>query len=214
MHGVQESGLRERKKSDTRRRLTEAAQELVLAAGLDGVTVEQICSRAGVSLRTFFNYFESKELAVIGEEPPVGTPETRAAFLAGGPTGDLLADLLGLLDPTPLFTEVGRTGLQTAMALAEREPRLLAVHLARAASHEQEIAGLLAQRLGLPGPDTGCTALAATAQALVRSACRAWFEADDGTPLSPYLEATRTAFLATLSPAPTTSAPRPVQGAR
>ncbi|MGY1636120.1 TetR/AcrR family transcriptional regulator [Geodermatophilus sp. SYSU D00742] len=203
---MHETGLRERKKSDTRRRLTEAAQELVLAAGLDGVTVEQICSRAGVSLRTFFNYFESKERAVVGEEPPLGTPETRAAFLAGGPTGDLLADLLDLLDPTPVVTEVGRTGLQTAMALAEREPRLLAAHLARAASKEREIAGLLAERLALPGPDAGCTALAAAAQALVMTACRAWFEADDGTPLSPYLEATRTAFLATLSPAPTTSA--------
>src|SRR5687768_4902588 len=101
MHDVQtDVGLRERKKADTRRRLTAAARELVLAAGLDGVTVEQICDQAGVSLRTFFNYFESKELAVIGPEPPVGTPEARAAFVAGGPSGDLLADLLDLLDPT------------------------------------------------------------------------------------------------------------------
>ncbi len=214
MHGVHtDVGLRERKKTETRRRLTAAARELVLAAGLDGVTVEQICDQAGVSLRTFFNSFESKELAVIGPEPPVGTPEARAAFVAGGPSGDLLADLLDLLDPTPLFDEVGRAGLQVVIALAEREPRLLAAHLAREASREQEIAGLLAERRGLPRPDAGCAALAAAAQALVRTACRAWFEADDDTPLQHYLEATRTAFLETLRPTPTTSAFRPT-GAR
>ncbi|MGY1643441.1 TetR/AcrR family transcriptional regulator [Geodermatophilus sp. SYSU D00703] len=210
----EEGGLRERKKADTRRRLTEAAQELVLAHGLDGVTVEQVCGRAGVSLRTFFNYFESKEQAVLGPQPQVGTPQGRTAFVAGGPTGDLLADLLELLDPTPQFDEVGRAGLQTAIALAEREPRLLAAHLAREVSHEQEIAGLLAARRGLAAPDTGCTAVAAAAQALVRTAARAWFEADDGTPLHDALQATRTAFLAALHTAPTDSAPPPEQGAR
>ncbi|MGY1691911.1 TetR/AcrR family transcriptional regulator [Geodermatophilus sp. SYSU D01105] len=209
-----EGGLREQKKADTRRRLTEAAQELVLAHGLDGVTVEQVCGRAGVSLRTFFNYFESKEQAVLGPQPQVGTPESRAAFVAGGPTGDLLTDLLDLLDPSAQFDEVGRAGLQTVIALAEREPRLLAAHLAREVSLEQEIAGLLADRRGLPTPDTGCSATAAAAQALVRTAARSWFDADDGTPLHDHLQATRTAFLAVLSTAPTDSAPAPDQGAR
>ncbi|MGY1704503.1 TetR/AcrR family transcriptional regulator [Geodermatophilus sp. SYSU D00697] len=209
-----DGGLRERKKADTRRRLTEAAQELVLAHGLDGVTVEQVCGRAGVSLRTFFNYFESKEQAVLGPRPQVGTPESRAAFVAGGPTGDLLTDLLDLLDPSAQFDEVGRAGLQTVIALAEREPRLLAAHLAREVSLEQEIAGLLADRRGLPAPDTGCSATAAAAQALVRTAARSWFDADDGTPLHDVLQATRTAFLAALSTAPTDSAPAPDQGAR
>ncbi|SFK54422.1 TetR/AcrR family transcriptional regulator [Geodermatophilus ruber] len=202
MHVVQDLGLRERKKSETRRRLTTAAQELVLAHGLDGITVEQICGRADVSLRTFFNYFESKELAVIGPEPPLGTPESRAGFLGGGPTGDLLADLLELLDPSPFLDEVGRGGLLVAVQLAEREPRLLAAHLARAAAQEQEIVALLAERRGLPAPDTGCIALASAAQALMRTACRAWLEADDGTPLHRYIEGTRTALLATLTPTP------------
>src|SRR6476660_7135880 len=59
-------GLRERKKRETRRALNGAALDLVEEKGYAAVTTEEIASRAGVSARTFFNYFPSKEAAVIG----------------------------------------------------------------------------------------------------------------------------------------------------
>ncbi len=54
------SGLRERKKADTRRALSDAALQLTLERGLDNVTREDIADLAGVSLRTFSNYFSTK----------------------------------------------------------------------------------------------------------------------------------------------------------
>lgn len=54
------AGLRERKKLDTRRALSDAALELALERGFDGVTREAIADLAGVSLRTFNNYFSGK----------------------------------------------------------------------------------------------------------------------------------------------------------
>jgi AcrR family transcriptional regulator len=54
------SGLRERKKADTRRALSDAAVELAFANGFDSVTREAIAELAGVSLRTFNNYFAGK----------------------------------------------------------------------------------------------------------------------------------------------------------
>lgn len=54
------TGLRERKKADTRRALSDAALELVFERGLDAVTREDIATLAGVSLRTFNNYFTGK----------------------------------------------------------------------------------------------------------------------------------------------------------
>ena len=53
-------GLRERKKADTRRALSDAALNLAFERGLENVTRDDIASLAGVSLRTFNNYFSGK----------------------------------------------------------------------------------------------------------------------------------------------------------
>ena len=62
-------GLRERKKRARREALIDATHRLVAEHGLDAVTVEAICEEAGVSARTFFNYFETKDDAVLGHTP-------------------------------------------------------------------------------------------------------------------------------------------------
>jgi AcrR family transcriptional regulator len=54
------TGLRERKKADTRRALSDAALQLAFERGLDNVTREDVANLAGVSVRTFNNYFAGK----------------------------------------------------------------------------------------------------------------------------------------------------------
>ncbi|OBH47152.1 TetR/AcrR family transcriptional regulator [Mycobacterium mantenii] len=54
------TGLRERKKADTRRALSDAALQLAFERGLENVTREDVANLAGVSLRTFTNYFGGK----------------------------------------------------------------------------------------------------------------------------------------------------------
>lgn len=56
----QPTGLRERKKADTRRALSDAALNLAFERGLENVTRDEIAGLAGVSLRTFNNYFSGK----------------------------------------------------------------------------------------------------------------------------------------------------------
>ncbi|MEE6179381.1 TetR/AcrR family transcriptional regulator [Mycobacterium sp. 050134] len=56
----QPPGLRERKKADTRRALSDAALRLAFEHGMENVTREDIANVAGVSLRTFNNYFTGK----------------------------------------------------------------------------------------------------------------------------------------------------------
>ncbi|MEU2792863.1 TetR family transcriptional regulator [Streptomyces sp. NPDC007100] len=57
-------GLRERKKAETRAALSWAAIRLTVERGLDSVRVEDIAEAAGVSPRTFNNYFSSKGEAI------------------------------------------------------------------------------------------------------------------------------------------------------
>lgn len=54
-------GLRDRKKAATRAALAAAAADLAREHGLHDVTADAIAARAGVSTRTFHNYFPSKE---------------------------------------------------------------------------------------------------------------------------------------------------------
>jgi AcrR family transcriptional regulator len=61
-----EPGLRERKRAETRDRLQTAAVTLVQRDGLEHATLDAICEAADVSTRTFFNYFDSKEDAILG----------------------------------------------------------------------------------------------------------------------------------------------------
>lgn len=59
-------GLRERKRRATRAAIERAAITLVGEKGYDNVTVAHICERADVSQGTFFNYFPTKDAAIVG----------------------------------------------------------------------------------------------------------------------------------------------------
>ena len=55
------SGLRERKRQQTRERLTRVAMALFLERGFEATTLDDIAAAADVSRRSFFHYFASKE---------------------------------------------------------------------------------------------------------------------------------------------------------
>jgi AcrR family transcriptional regulator len=61
---VNEPGLRERKKQQTRQRITQAAFDLFAERGFDNVPVAEVAAAADVSVATVFNYFPTKESLV------------------------------------------------------------------------------------------------------------------------------------------------------
>ena len=65
-----EMGLRERKRRLTRLRIEDEATRLFLERSYHSVTLEDICSAAEISRRTFFNYFDSKDHVALGVAPP------------------------------------------------------------------------------------------------------------------------------------------------
>ncbi|WP_066040483.1 TetR/AcrR family transcriptional regulator [Herbiconiux solani] len=97
-------GLRERKKEETRTAIHEAALRLVADNGAAAASVDAICSEAGVSTRTFFNYFPSKVSAILGLSSFKVTDAQRASFLGRDGERGLVRDLCtlvgGIMDDT------------------------------------------------------------------------------------------------------------------
>jgi AcrR family transcriptional regulator len=62
-----DEGLRERKKRLTRQRISDVATALFVARGFDDVRVAEIAEAVGVSEKTIYNYFPSKELLVFDQ---------------------------------------------------------------------------------------------------------------------------------------------------
>jgi len=170
-----DGGLRERKKRARRAALIDATHRLVEEHGLDAVTVDAICAEAGVSTRTFFNYFETKDDAVLGHVPWPGDSEASATFAAGGPTGHLLTDLEHLVGSFLLDPPVGRERFARAFEIAAREPRLLARHLAWFEQHKGQIVELVERRLGAE-PERSPLVVATLAIFLTHAAFMRWDE--------------------------------------
>lgn len=61
--------LRDKKKETTRERLIEVATELFLTKGFDSTTIDEIVEKAGISQRSFFRYFPTKEAVVFHDQP-------------------------------------------------------------------------------------------------------------------------------------------------
>ncbi len=141
-----DEGLRERKKRARRAALVEAAQVLVLERGFDAVTVEDVADAAGVSARTFHNYFESKDEAVLGLPDTSVGPEIGDRFVSGGPTGngfdDMAAVIAALLECLAPYAE----GMRRSMEISRREPRLLPQQIAFFDRQREEFRALIEAR--------------------------------------------------------------------
>lgn len=97
--GAGERGLRARKKRATRAAIERTLLELVLERGYAAATVDEVCARVGVSKKTFFNYYASKEAAIRGDVVAFPTADQVRAALANKPSGEGYLDtVVSLLD--------------------------------------------------------------------------------------------------------------------
>ncbi len=60
-------GLRELKKRETRQRVSDVATRMFLERGFEAVTVTEVAAAAGVSEKTVYNYFPTKESLVLDQ---------------------------------------------------------------------------------------------------------------------------------------------------
>ncbi|MBB5873552.1 AcrR family transcriptional regulator [Allocatelliglobosispora scoriae] len=156
-------GLRERKKRLMRQQLSDTATEMFLERGFDAVRVADVARACGVSEKTVFNYFPTKESLVLDR-----WDTTREALLSGldEPDGSPVAAVLRILD-RELAQIMGWLGAQedpvgAARAMLRFGELMRATPSLRA--HQRDVADEL------------------TAAAAARLAERAGVEADDPQP--------------------------------
>ncbi len=195
--GEAHASLRERKKRATRRSLRRVALDLVAERGFAHVTVEDIAEAADVSPRTFFNYFPSKEAAVVGADPD-RVAALRERIVHEAPGEPVLAALRVVMTSeaeawADELTELGGGGGPTdwlrRMKEARADPHLRAAHAAQMAMVERAIAEGLAERLGTdPDQDPYPGLLAAMAAGVFRSSMNFWAGSGGTVPLGQLIE--------------------------
>jgi AcrR family transcriptional regulator len=165
-------GLRERKKQATREALREAALRLAVERGPDQVRVEEIAEAAGVSPRTYNNYFASREQAIVAAI--TADRETRiAAAVADRPAGTRLADAVTEA-VVEQYTDTGKHARE-ALHLITTKTALLDAFLETTAEIEPPLTTVIAERLNDAGPHTA-RVLAASVAAAVRIALESWLQ--------------------------------------
>lgn len=183
-------GLRERKKTATRFALVEAAVRLAAEHGAENVTVEAISQAAGVSPRTFFNYFDCRDDAFVMADPEAGRRMQRAVLDAPARLSPLEA-VRDALEAELADMERHHELWRLRARVLHRSPHLLASSLGTHMADERMLASAIALRmggtppgsgaeeaLGDPGPDAPLglypRLLAGTAAIAVRVAIQYW----------------------------------------
>ncbi|WP_328863048.1 TetR/AcrR family transcriptional regulator [Streptomyces sp. NBC_00306] len=169
------TGLRERKKAQTRRTIQEEALRLFLSQGYDNTTVDEIARAAGVSSMTFFRHFPTKESVVesddydpfiaslIEQRPPEEAPLTALHRALGEGLAAVYA--------------TDREALLVRTRLILRTPALRARLWENQHATEEMLTGALAARSGQE-PDLALRVTAAAALAALTATLTFWVEGD------------------------------------
>jgi AcrR family transcriptional regulator len=164
-------GLRERKKQATRKALREAALRLALERGPDKVRVDDIAEAAGVSPRTYNNYFSSREQAIVAAVS--AEREARVArAVAAQPASIPLADAV-VQAVVEQYTDPGNDDRDVLLLLTTRSAVRDAFIDTVAAEIEGPLTAVIAERIGAAGQHTA-RVLAASVAAAIRVALERW----------------------------------------
>ena len=183
------TGLRERKKAQTRQALTAAAIRLSVERGSpDRVTIEEISEAADVSARTFFNYFSSKEEAILGVDPDRRAQLRSELELRPADETPIEALRAALHAGSEDFEVNGELWAQR-LQLVREHPALSSGYVASFADFERGLVEAMAARLGMdPDADLYPSVVVSAALTVMRVTVRHWQAAPGGPDLATLLD--------------------------
>jgi AcrR family transcriptional regulator len=216
MPATPRSNLRERKRLATSKAIQLSALRLVVERGIDNVTIEQIATAADVSPRTFFNYFPSKEAAIVGEGPSIPDTDAQQHFVTAGagreadPGRTVLRDLGELIAVSADHFSIDDEALRLRQEVHRQNPQLSALLMIGRRQFENQLVDLVSRRLladdgGWNRDDAALESRARlitlVAAGTLRHAWMCWADGASEFPLSDRIRASFAEFEALTAPA-------------
>ncbi|MGH2562111.1 MAG: TetR family transcriptional regulator [Thermomicrobiales bacterium] len=181
-----DTSLRERKKQQTKQALQEQALRLFLERGYEATTIEEIAEAAGVSPRTFFRYFSTKEEVLVKD------PYDRRfldVFLARPTTEPIVESIRAAMrSALPPMDSAETEAMLLRTKLMFQTPELSVQMWYHFAEAEAMLAAVIGQRLGGDGGRLIVQAAAAAAFAALRVAIQTWAMSDGKANLAALLD--------------------------
>jgi AcrR family transcriptional regulator len=197
-------GVRERKQRETRQRIAETALRLFLAHGYEGTTLDVIAAEAGISRRTFFSYFRSKDDIILFWQD-AGWEGIYADLLKTSPDVrplDAVRDVV--VKHASRYTTEEMTSIDRLMRSSES---LLARKQTFYARHEQALFTTLCEVWRQPERRMALQMVAMASIGAVRLATQAWNDqAGQREPVARFLRDAFESLKSELYPAPTSQA--------
>jgi AcrR family transcriptional regulator len=171
--------------------ISEVAMNLFLEKGFDATTIDDIAAAAGISRRSFFRYFGTKEDIVLGNL--AGEGAAAAAALAQRPSDEpIWESLLAVVATIDDVPAPDRARMVKISEMMHGTPSLRARHVEKHLGWQSDLLPEVKRRLP-PGPDANLRAAAiiAAAIACLDAAGEEWTRRKGEVPLRDLL---RTAF--------------------
>jgi AcrR family transcriptional regulator len=178
---TEKEGLRERKRRETLQRITDAGTRLFIAHGYEGTTLDAIAAEAGISRRTFFYYFKSKDEILLAMQAGLG--DMLAAGLAQEPPGqtplqairNVLVRMSAAYDPAEMLI------LDRLMRSSET---VMARKQASYVQHEATLFAALCERWPEPGRETALRLVAMLSIGALRVSLETFNREDGRRPIA------------------------------
>ncbi len=203
---VPREGLRERKRRETLRRITDTGICLFIEKGYEATTIDAIAAAAGISRRTFFYYFRSKDDILLSLQSGMG--ELLAAEVRSAPSGTRPVDairnaVVKVCASVPADDMIAIDRLMRSSAAVQARKQASYVQ------HEETLFAALRERWPEPERATGLRLVALLAIGAIRLSTDTFNQEGGTRPIGEVLHAAFAALdLETGSPPPEASVPR------
>ena len=151
-------GRRERKKAATRQAIADAALELFLQSGFNGVSIKDVADKADVSTTTIFKHFPSKESLLFDRDDDFEVE--LAAAVRERPPGLSILDALRAHALEAWVPIAADPRLEKLTALVEQTPALRDYSERMWSRYAAALAAVISGEIGRPADDLASAALA------------------------------------------------------